>query len=123
MTGVFMSTRWHARGADASDPNLAVLSELREIKQALRGEIARVWLDPKDSVAVRLKGLPAPPTNAPSAGFPETLKALWHRVRTKAPAAEEFRLERERRMAENRTNLTLLAGIFPRGRGVGMAVG
>jgi len=109
MAGVFMSTRWHTRGADAFDPNLAVLSDLREIKRSIRDELARLWLGQGTTIVARLQALPPPPTNATTAGFPETLKALWHQVSTTPPTAEEYQREREQRVLQNRTNLTLLA--------------
>ena len=42
LAGIFMSTRWGARSADAVDPNEAVLAELRRHKQALRTALAKL---------------------------------------------------------------------------------
>ncbi len=109
MCGVFMSTRWVARTADAVDPNGGIVAELRAIKRSIRAELSRAWSGRISSIPTRLHALPPPPTNSPATGFPETLTALWHRVRTNPPTMAEFQRERARRMEDNRTHLTLLA--------------
>ncbi len=102
-----MSTRWGARGVDAADPNEAVIAELRQIKQAIRTEIARLWLDSRDSLVAKIKTLPVDDKAATS--FPQTLTEFWQRSRTSPLTPPEFSQERARRLAENKANLKLIA--------------
>ena len=44
LAGMLMSTRFSARPVDATDPNVAVIDELRMIKQKLRDELSKLWL-------------------------------------------------------------------------------
>ncbi|MBL9127776.1 MAG: DUF1553 domain-containing protein, partial [Verrucomicrobiales bacterium] len=109
MAGVFMSTRWHPRAADAADPNREIVERLRGIKREIRSELARGWRMDKEGILERFRALPDPPTNAPPPGFPESLRALRHRIRQAPPTREEFLRERDLRRAENATNLVVLA--------------
>jgi len=105
LAGVFMSTRWGVRCADAVDPNLAVIEELRRTKREIRAEIVKAWLGSKEGVVAKLKAIPA--NEKAGTGFPETLGAFLQRPTPIAPA--EFNAERERRIAENKANLKLFA--------------
>ncbi|MEN9575550.1 MAG: hypothetical protein RL514_3405 [Verrucomicrobiota bacterium] len=118
LAGIFMSTRWGARCADATDPNLDVLAELRRHKQALRAELAKLWLNSRAPLLTKLTALPADEKASPA--FPDSLASLWRLTLLRstngtALAAtwpklrEEFQREREKRVAANQTNLTLLA--------------
>ena len=127
LAGIFMSTRWGVRCADAVDPNLEVLAELRRHKQALRAELAKLWLNSREPVLTKIAALPA--DEKPSPAFPDSLASLWRQTLRRstngvALAAawpklrEEFQREREQRVAANQTNLTLLAD-FTRADGSG----
>lgn len=107
LSGVFMSTRWHVRTVDAEDPNTAVLAELRELKQKIRGELAKHWLASKDDLQARLQAIPADEKAA--AAFPNSLITFWQRMKVAPLTAEEFNKEHERRIAENKANLKLVA--------------
>lgn len=107
LAGVLMSTRWSARTLDAVDPNEAVIERLRAIKQRLRSELARLWLDSKESLTGKIRAIPADEKVAQK--FPETLAEFWQRSLTAPVAADAFVKEREHRIAANRERLTLLA--------------
>jgi hypothetical protein len=107
LAGVFMSTRWGARSLAGIDPNAAVLAELRRIKHSLRQEIAKRWQVPTAQLVQRIKALPT--TDKTAAGFPETLAGFWRRSLKSPVTPEEFTRERQRRIAENKANLKLLA--------------
>ncbi len=107
LAGVFMSTRWGVRTIDAVDPNVAVLAELRELKQQIRTELAQVWRGNQDELLAKLAAIPVDEKAA--ATFPQTLVGFWQRERTKPLTADEFAHERERRVAANKVNLKLLA--------------
>ena len=102
-----MSTRWHVRTVDAEDPNTAVLAELRAIKQKIRSELARHWLASKDDLLAKLQAIPADEKAA--AAFPTSLVTFWQRMKAAPLSPEEFNKEQERRVAENKANLTLIA--------------
>src|SRR4030095_8315554 len=103
------STRWGVRTVDGVDSNLALLAQLRRLKQDVRRAVAAVWLSSKDALVTKVKACPS--TNQPpaAAAFPESLLGFWQRARTAPITAEEFARERARRISSNRTNLTLLA--------------
>ncbi len=107
LAGLFMSARWIVRCADASDPNEAVINELRQLKQQIRAEIAKVWLGSRDSLVAKIRAIAGDEKAATA--FPETLAAFWRRSLSSPLTSEEFSRERERRIVENRANLKLLA--------------
>ena len=112
LAGMLMSTRFSARPVDATDPNLAVIDELRHIKGQIRGAISKLWLEATDTTksggAVdTIKAIPADETQATS--FPTSLVEFWKRSLNSPITADAFRQERERRISANRTNLTQLA--------------
>ncbi|MFN0051868.1 MAG: PSD1 and planctomycete cytochrome C domain-containing protein [Planctomycetales bacterium] len=107
LAGIFMSTRWGVRCADTSDPNLALIERMRTIKGAIRQELARSWLAARDDVAAKLRGVPADEKAA--AAFPESLLGFWQRSLATPLTPEQFASERERRIAENKANLTPVA--------------
>ncbi|MCC6145431.1 MAG: DUF1549 domain-containing protein, partial [Candidatus Hydrogenedentes bacterium] len=134
LAGVLMSSRWVSRPADASDPNEAVIEELRGIKAELRDALAAQWLAAKGDLAARIAETPledAPPpadpnkpaeAKAPEAPkFPENAMALWRYAHRKAAfdgttpeaawaaLAEEFGQVRAVRASENEKNLHLIA--------------
>ena len=118
LAGIFMSTRWGARSADAVDPNLEVLAELRRHKQSLRGELAKLWLNSREPLVAKLAALPA--DEKPSPAFPDSLASFWRQTLLRSTNGvalatawpklrEEFQREREKRVAANQTNLALVA--------------
>jgi hypothetical protein len=107
LAGVFMSTRWHVRTVDAEDPNIAVLAELRDIKQKIRSELARHWLASKDDLLAKLQAIPGDEKAA--AAFPASLITFWQRMKAAPLTADEFNKEQQRRIAENQANLKLIA--------------
>ena len=118
LAGIFMSTRWGARSADAVDPNEAVLAELRRHKQALRTALAKLWLNSREPLLAKLTALPADEKLTPA--FPDSLASLWRQTQLRSTNAlalatawpklrEEFQREREKRATANQTNLTLVA--------------
>jgi hypothetical protein len=109
LAGVFMSTRWHVRTVDSEDPNTAVVAELREIKQKIRSEFAKHWLASKDDLVAKLQAIPADEKAA--AMFPTSLIAFWQRMKAGPLTAEEFNTEQQRRIAENKANLKLVADL------------
>jgi mono/diheme cytochrome c family protein len=114
LAGVLMSTRFSARVIDAFDPNEAVIDELREIKRQLRAKLAGLWLDAtdpdhSDGMVEKIKAIPANENAASS--FPASGDAFWKRSPSSPITAEEFARERERRIANNQSNLTLLADL------------
>ena len=138
LAGILMSTRWVVRCADATDPNVTVIAELKRIKGDIRSEMAGLWLAATNSVAEKIAASPAQEPEKPTdskikasatstsatpplpPGFPDSVLALWRNV-TNAPASgdalditwkklvDEFQREREKRVAANKTNLRLLA--------------
>ena len=107
LAGVLMSTRWGVRCADTVDPNGAVIDELRRIKLAIRGATAQRWLGAKACVVEKIRAIPA--EEKPAATFPESLAAFWQRSLNSPVTPDEFAKDRERRLAENKDNLKLLA--------------
>lgn len=106
LAGIFMSTRWGVRCADATDPNLAVIDTLRTIKRSIRSRLADRWRADRDAVAVRLAAVAVDPA---AGGFPETLGAVLRRHDDQAITPAVFAAERLRRIEANRANLALLA--------------
>jgi cytochrome c553 len=112
LAGVLMSTRYSARTLDAVDPNGAVIEELRQIKTALRTELAQLWTDAlrlgeRDGVVEKIRALSA--GEEPSTAFPTSLAEFWKRSLSSPVTAAEFTPERSRRVTANRKNLSLLA--------------
>lgn len=134
LAGVFMSSRWISRPADASDPNGPVIEELRGIKAELRSALAAHWEGSRDEIVKRIAAMPledppppadakkpakAKPAEAPK--FPETAKSIWRHLNKAAQAegatmesawsalAAEFHPIHAVRQSENRKNLQLLA--------------
>ncbi|MDZ4860363.1 MAG: DUF1549 and DUF1553 domain-containing protein [Candidatus Hydrogenedentes bacterium] len=124
LAGIFMSSRWTVRCADTVDPNLAVLEELKGLKQGIRGEMTQHWLAADDFIAEKIASAPTstPDTKAapPVQPFPESLSAIWQRINFDAKDsgsietawtafAAEFKSEREKRVADNAANLLSVA--------------
>jgi hypothetical protein len=109
--GTLASSRWGVSGIDSADPNAAVIEELRRIKAAIRDRLAARWLDDRAGLVARLEAVPrgAEPVPAPVLGFPESLAELLRRPAQQPITAEAFAAERDRRIAANAANLTLLA--------------
>src|SRR5262249_54851428 len=77
-------------------------------KRSLRAEIAKRWQVSKDHLVKRIKAIPT--ADKAAAGFPETLAGFWRRSLKSPVTPEGFSRERNRRVAENKTNLKLVAG-------------
>jgi hypothetical protein len=112
VAGMLMSTRFSARSVDAVDPNEPVISQLRQVKRQLRNELTRLWLDAtatdgSGGAVDQIRGMAADADSA--ATFPTSLAEFWKRSLSAPMTADEFRQERERRIAANQKNLTLLA--------------
>lgn len=107
LAGVFMNTRWGARCVDAKDPNERIIHDLQAIKQTIRAELARLWLDSRAAIIQRLPELNA--TDKSATGFPETLAGFLQRMQTNPISRDEFASERARRTRENDANLRLVA--------------
>lgn len=107
LAGIFMSTRWVVRSVDATDPNEAILKELRVVKGRIRAELARLWLSSRPHLLAALADTRS--TNPPPAGIPDTLRSLWLRCSVQPPARDEFSAEQARRRQANRENLRLVA--------------
>ena len=129
LAGTLMSTRWGVRCADAVDPNLAVLEELKQVKLQIRQQLAKTWLGDKESLISRILATPAEEPEKPKGSksttpttgtVPESATAIWHRMTNPNSNAEmlatswerlsaEFASEREKRVANNAANLRLMA--------------
>ncbi len=130
LAGIFMSTRWISRSADAADPNMHVIDELRRIKGDIREHVASVWRDSADAVTAAIKSTPLPPPAGPTGttpdankaaeGFPDSLHKIWLHVNQAAKKegsftsswsslAQQFRDEQEKRVAANAANLSVVA--------------
>jgi hypothetical protein len=120
LAGILMSTRWHARIADAADPNAAVLEDLKRLKSGVREPLSQLWLASKAAVMRNLLASTADPKAPARAGFPAALPALWRRLMNAGPQegaleaawkllGEEFRRDHQNGIAANRANLSLWA--------------
>jgi hypothetical protein len=106
VAGVFMSSRWSVRRADAADPNAAVIAEMRGVKDALRPALAARWLGLRDAIVEKAK---ATPVDEKATGTPESL-ASWLRLPAASlPKPEDFAAERQRRIDHNKKSLKLVA--------------
>lgn len=133
VAGVFMSSRWVVRSAEANDPNGPVIEELRSIKAEIRGELVTLWQGAEDRVTERINPSPAHETEdsekpesstekeaLPALPLPESVSAIWNYVLRAGnegssvedawmKLSEAYRTERGKRIAGNKTNLRLLA--------------
>ena len=127
LAGILMSTRWGVRCADASDPNLPVIRELKGIKDEIHKELAGQWRAAKDSIKVKIMAEPVDGANTSSKeksaakpGTPDSIEAIWRQLNIAitngasfdtawVTLAEDLTRERSKRIAANQTNLTLLA--------------
>lgn len=112
LAGMLMSTRYSSRTIDSVDPNLSTIDQMRRIKSELRKELSRLWLAATDvtllqGAAEKLNALAVDKT--PAATFPASLAEFWKRSQTTPLTKEEFTAERDRRIAANQANLTLIA--------------
>ena len=130
LAGVFMSSRWTVRSAEATDPNGPVINELKAIKAAIRDALGARWSNAGAAMEARI--LAPPPESAEgdtkkdatkkeeALPFPESLPAIWAYLVSKEAAgetladawtalAEEFRAVRAVRRSANRDNMHLLA--------------
>ncbi len=120
LAGIFMSSRWVVRSAEANDPNGPVIEELRSIKRDIRDELAALWLNAQDTVAERIAAATVDEDQKPSElPLPESITAVWDYVRRATDdgvaiedawkkLAELIRVERDSRIVQNDTNLRLL---------------
>jgi len=106
LAGVFLSSRWSVRCADTTDPNEAVIGELRRIKEAVRPLVADCWLALRDTVADKAK---ATAVDGKATGIPDTLAGWLRLPADRHPTAEAFAAERRNRAAHNRQHLRLIA--------------
>ena len=121
LAGMLMSTRWITRTAETTDPNIAVIRELRSIKRDIRAEISNVWRASSQTVTdTILSTPPEDPAKQDKDGLPDSLSATWQRFNTGeanaasfeadwAGLAQEFQTERAKRIADNAANLQLVA--------------
>ncbi len=133
LAGILMSSRWGVRGADAKDANLSVIKELNRIKRGIRNELIQQWRDAKDSMADKIAAVPfddgvkptdkkasAKTKSPPTPGLPDSVTAIWRKLNDAVTNGgslegswtrlmEEFQQERAKRIADNQTNLQLLA--------------
>ncbi|MEX0728760.1 MAG: PSD1 and planctomycete cytochrome C domain-containing protein [Planctomycetaceae bacterium] len=107
LAGVLMSTRWGVRSVDAADPNEPAIAELQRIKQNIRAELAILWTTSPEELAGKINAIPS--DDKAAAAFPESLAGFWRRSQTTPLTVEEFKAERDRRIAANETGLKLLA--------------
>ena len=123
LAGMLMSTRFSARPIDvpagsSSEANLAiehnqrVIAQLRPLKQQIKSELARRWLQStapssEGELVQRLRAIPVDAKQ--DAAFPSTILGIWKRSLTTAIKPEEITQEREKRVAANQANLKLLA--------------
>lgn len=112
LAGMLMSTRFSARPVDAVDPNEDVINELRSTKALLRQELARIWLEATDvngpgGIVERIGAMTGDKRQPED--FPVTLSEFWKRSLSSPVTTDAFAKERERRIAANRTNLSLIA--------------
>ena len=105
--GTLASSRWGVCGIDTADPNGPVIEQLRGIKAAIRDRLVARWLDERSALLERLQSIPKAADAATR--FPESLADLLRRPVEQPIAPAAFAAERDRRIAANATNLTLLA--------------
>ncbi len=132
LAGVFMSSRWTVRSAEAEDPNGPVLEELAAIKGELKEALGAYWSEarsvveshlatpppePKEDKKTSAKKDADPPEGVP---FPENVVALRDHLLHQVAQGEtveaawialdaRYREERATRVANNEKNLSLTA--------------
>jgi hypothetical protein len=106
VAGVFMSSRWSVRRADAADPNAAVITELRGLKDALRPALAARWIGLRDAIVEKAKAVSV---DEKATGIPESLAGWLRLPAVSLPKAEDFAAERQRRIDHNKKSLKLVA--------------
>jgi hypothetical protein len=106
LAGVFLSTRWSVRSADAADPNLATVAELRSIKPRLVRALADRWRADRAGLLERLGRVAVDPSEL---AFPESLAALLRLPAAAVPSAGAFQVERDRRRSHNAEHLKVSA--------------
>lgn len=104
--GVFLSSRWSVRCVDATDPNVAIIDDLRAIKRSLKDALVARWRGARPLLVERLRGVAI---DEKAAAFPESLGGVLRRPASAPLSAAEFTAERERRIAHNREHLNLIA--------------
>lgn len=106
LAGILMSTRWSPRCADATDPNLATVAELRTLKPRLVQALAASWRADRAGLVARIGTAAVDPA---AKAFPESLVAVLKLPAAALPAPEAFAAERSRRIAHNREHLRVIA--------------
>jgi hypothetical protein len=106
LAGVFMSSRWSVRCVDTTDPNEAVIADLRRIKEGMRPLLAAHWLTQRDAVVEKAK---ATAVDEKATGIPDSLAGWLRLPAERHPPAEAFAAERRARLEHNQKQLTLLA--------------
>ena len=106
LAGVFLSSRWSVRCVDATDPNVAVIDDLRAIKRSLKDALVARWRGSRPLLVERLRGVAI---DEKATAFPESLAAVLRRPGSAPLSAVEFAAERDRRIAHNREHLRLIA--------------
>jgi hypothetical protein len=104
--GVFASSRWGVRCADATDPNLATIAELRGIKPRIVRALAARWLADRVRLVERLAGVAVDPA---AKEFPQSPAGVLRLPADAVPSAAAFAAERARRIAHNREHLVPVA--------------
>jgi hypothetical protein len=104
--GVFLSSRWSVRCVDATDPNVAVIDDLRGMKRSLKQALVARWRQSRPLLVERLRGVAL---NDKATAFPESLAAVLQRPASAPLSAADFTAERDRRIAHNREYLRLIA--------------
>jgi hypothetical protein len=104
--GVFLSSRWSVRCVDATDPNAAIIDDLRGIKRSLKDALIARWRSSRPLLVERLRGVAI---DEKATAFPDSLAAVLRRPASAPLSAAEFAAERNRRIAHNREHLKLIA--------------
>lgn len=105
--GTLMSSRWGVRSIDTTDPNVAVIEELRQLKNRIRQQLAARWLAAPQQLRAKLEAIEQ--DEAATDSFPESFDELLRRPVSQAISAAIFAAERQRRIDANAAHLTLLA--------------
>ena len=131
IAGILMSSRWIVRTADTTDPNEAVIAELKGIKGEMRTAVANRWRAAADVVKAQIAATPqeeieekkdakAKPTPPKEPGMPESMLTIWRHVLRASAAGtpidaawtglgSTIAAESAKRAEANRANLQLLA--------------
>jgi len=108
LVGVFLSSRWSVRCADTTDPNEAVIADLRRIKEGMRPLLAAHWLAQRDAVAEKAK---AAAVDEKATGIPDSLAGWLRLPAERHPPADAFATERRTRIEHNQKHLALVADL------------